>query len=77
MELIIKCVFLIVRIYKDEVGHVTVCYKKTSTEEDWHPKADEKPLEIFKLKDGLQPGLPGMINPRMDEDKPQKVCLLI
>ena len=61
------------RIFKDDAGHVTVKYKKTSAEDEWHPRPNERSLEIFKIdKDGVQlspSGSPQLVKPSLDEDE--------
>lgn len=49
-----------------------VQYKKRSTDDEWHPKADEKKLEIFKLnsrgKQLTPKGHPPVVSPSLDEE---------
>ncbi|XP_053390852.1 uncharacterized protein LOC128553705 [Mercenaria mercenaria] len=57
------------RIFNDDVGHTTVQFKVLSTEDEWRPKHSEKPLEIFKMKDGeqqLPEGEPEIVRPNYD-----------
>ena len=60
------------RIQKDDVGHVLVQYKRLSTDEEWHPKFEERPLEIFKIDsngDQITPeGSPDPVPQTMDLD---------
>ena len=64
--------WLTFRVQKDGTGHVYVQYKKLSTEDQWHPTPDERPIEIFQLDDiGCQltpPGHPNKVNPNMPEE---------
>lgn len=58
------------RIFLDETGHVTIQYKKLSHDEEWHPKPDERPLEIFKIENGQQQlpdGQPTTVVPHWDK----------
>ncbi|KAL5004518.1 hypothetical protein ScPMuIL_017974 [Solemya velum] len=58
------------RIFLHETGHVTIQYKKLSHDEEWHPKPDERPLEIFKIENGQQQlpdGQPTTVVPHWDK----------
>lgn len=67
-----NCIFFF-RIYIDEGDHVAVQYKKLSTDDVWHPRANEKPLELFRLnsrgKQQVPKGHPPILQQFLDEEE--------
>lgn len=42
------------RFQRDDTNYVKVQYKNWSTDPEWTPKADEPPIEIFKIENEIQ-----------------------
>ncbi|KAK3106885.1 hypothetical protein FSP39_002061 [Pinctada imbricata] len=64
--------FFLFRIFNDATGHTQIQYKKLSTDDQWHPSPDEKPLEIFQIQSGGQIipiGQPDVVPEHIDEDE--------
>ncbi|KAK3106903.1 hypothetical protein FSP39_002516, partial [Pinctada imbricata] len=60
------------RIFNDATGHTQIQYKKLSTDDQWHPSPDEKPLEIFQIQSGEQIipiGQPDVVPEHIDENE--------
>ena len=60
----------IFRLYQDRHKHVALKYKNWSKDEEWFPKAEDAPLEIFHLDEKghhvLPEGEPALVQPQFE-----------